>query len=489
MLHQQHRCGVFAAEGGQTAKLLHIVKAQLSQRNGGIKLQADGLGLCGVVCGPCIDGLTEGGQVVLLNFDTGCCRMAAETGQILCAPCQRAVQIKRVRGAAAAASLALMHRNNDDRAAEPLHKARGHDADDTGVPVLTADDKHPVPGAGGVLFQRLQRSGKYLLLSLLTLGVDLRQTVRNAGRLLLVPAEQQLERHGSIIHAARRVQARGQTVAYRIRRDRLSGTAGAFQQGVQAGAHRILQKIQPLPDDGAVFPHQRHDIGYRAERGKLAVHLQKFGRVAALQRGAELKGNTRTAQIFKRAFIVGPLGVHHGNGIGQRIARQMVVSDDKVQPQLSGTGSFLHGRDAVIHRHDQLEALLCQRFKRSAGQAVAGAARGQLAAHMCPLTGETFVQNSRCRNTVHIIVTVDDHEFLIFNSLFDAGDCFVHILEQKRITEPLALPQHCLRSGGLGTAAGGQHPAQQYTAPGTRQRGFGGGIALFQLPRRVIHTV
>ena len=167
----------------------------------------------------------------------------------------------------------------------------------------------------------------------------------------------------------------------------------------------------------------------------------------------------------------------------------MVVGDDKIQPQLSGAGSLLHGRDAVVHRHDQPEALLCQRFKRSAGQAVAGAARGQLAAHMRALTGETFVQNSCCRNTVHIIVTVDDHELLIFNSLFDAGDCFVHILEQKRITERLALPQHCLRSGGLVTAAGGQHPAQQYAAPGTRQRGFGGGIALFQLPRRVIHTV
>ena len=108
MLHQQHRCGVLAAEGGQTAQLLHIVKAQLPQRNGGIKLQADGLGLRGVVSSPGIDGLTEGGQVVLLNFDTGCCRMAAKTGQILCAPCQRAVQIKRVRGTAAAASLALV---------------------------------------------------------------------------------------------------------------------------------------------------------------------------------------------------------------------------------------------------------------------------------------------------------------------------------------------------------------------------------------------
>ena len=52
-----------------------------------------------------------------------------------------------------------------------------------------------------------------------------------------------------------------------------------------------------------------------------------------------------------------------------------------------------------------------------------------------------------------------------------------------------ALAQQGLRSGGVRAAAGDQHPAQQYAAPGPSQRFFCGGVALFQLPRRVIHTV
>jgi hypothetical protein len=97
----------------------------------------------------------------------------------------------------AAAALALVHRDDDDRAAEPLHEPRRHDADDAGVPILAADDEHAVPGSGGVGLQRLQSSGKDLLFGLLALGVDLGQAFSYAGGLILVAAEQQLERYRS----------------------------------------------------------------------------------------------------------------------------------------------------------------------------------------------------------------------------------------------------------------------------------------------------
>ena len=53
------------------------------------------------------------------------------------------------------------------------------------MPVLTADDEHPVAGAGGISRQRLQRLRKDLLLGLLALGVDLGQTLGDAGGLIL----------------------------------------------------------------------------------------------------------------------------------------------------------------------------------------------------------------------------------------------------------------------------------------------------------------
>lgn len=66
---------------------------------------------------------------------------------------------------------------------------------------------------------------------------------------------------------------------------------------------------------------------------------------------------------------------------------------------------------------------------------------------------------------------------------------FIQALPKQLTAQRFALAQQGLRSGGVRAAAGGQHPAQQYAAPGPGQRGFRRGVRLFQLPRRVIHTV
>ena len=226
-------------------------------------------------------------------------------------------------------------------------------------------------------------------------------------------------------------------------------------------------------------PHQRHHVRNRAQRRQFAVHFQQLGGVTALQRRAELEGNPRAAQILERAFIVRTLGVHNGDGLRQSVARQMVVGNNKVKVQFLGAAGLLHGRDAVVHGNHELEALACQRFQRRPGQTVAGAAGRQLAAHVRALTGETFVQNGGGRNAVHVIITVDDGQFLVLNGLLNAGHGLVHILEQERVTQRLAMTQQLLCGGGVGAAAGGQNPAQQYAAPGPSQCGFRSGSPFF----------
>ena len=296
------------------------------------------------------------------------------------------------------------------------------------MPVLTADNEHPVAGSGGVSLQRLQRRCEHLLFGLLAFGVDLGQALGNASGLILVAAKQQFQRHSGVIHAARRVQPRGQAVTDRVRRDRFAAATRAFQQGVQAGAHRVLQKAQPLADDGAVLPHERHHVGHGAQGGQLAVHFQQLGGVTAFQRGAKLERHARAAQIFKRAFVVGPLGVYDGNRVGERVTRQVVVRDDEVKAQFLGAGGFLDGGNAVVHRDHELKALSGQGFQRCACQAVTGTAGGQLAADVRALAGETFVQNRGGGNAVHIVVAVNDHEFFVLDGFLNAGDRFVHIL-------------------------------------------------------------
>ena len=96
--------------------------------------------------------------------------------------------------------------------------------------------------------------------------------------------------------------------------------------------------------------------------------------VAALERGTELERHARAAQVLERAFVVGALGVDNGDGIWQRVARQVVIRDDEVKAQLLCAGGLLDGGNAVVYRHDKLEALGRQRFQRRACQTVAGAA-------------------------------------------------------------------------------------------------------------------
>ena len=172
--------------------------------------------------------------------------------------------------------------------------------------------------------------------------------------------------------------------SYRICRDRLSGTAGALQQGVQAGAHRILQKVQPLPDDGAVSPTSGMTSA-TVPSAASSPYISKARQGRSPSSAAKLKGNARTAQILKRAFIIGPLGVHHGNGIGQRVApgrwwSVMIRSSPSSLAQAASSTAEMPLSTVTT----SLKPFCASDWKRSAGQAVAGTARGQLAAHMRP---------------------------------------------------------------------------------------------------------
>ena len=236
-----------------------------------------------------------------------------------------------------------MQRDDNGGAVVLFHQPRGHDADDAGVPPLARDDQHAVALAGRVGFKRFLRGSEHFLFGLLALGVDLGQAGSDTCGLGFVGAKQQFQRYSGVIHAARCVQAWGQAVADRVRRDGLARNTGVFHQRLQTRAHRVLQKRQALTHKGAVLPHKRHHIGHSAKRDQLAVHLKQIGGRAALERGAEFERHARAAQILERAFIVGPLGVDHRNGIGQGFAGQVVVGHDKVKPQFFGAGCFLDG--------------------------------------------------------------------------------------------------------------------------------------------------
>ena len=247
------------------------------------------------------------------------------------------------------------------------------------------------------------------------------------------------------------------------------------------------RRARPSRTSTRFSPGQWHHIRHGAQRHKLAVHLEKFGRVTPFQGGTEFEGNARTAQVLEGAFIIGTLGVHHGHRLGQYITGQMVVGDHKVQSQFPGTGRFLHRRDTVIHRDDQLEALLGQRLQRRAGQAVTAAPGRQFAAHMGPLTGKTFVEDGCGGNTVHVVIAVDDDELLPFYGTFNALHRLVHVPQQERVRKVRVRFQQLTGLPLIADAAGRQYPAQQYAAAGSGQFFLRPRLSRLDLPGRIFH--
>ena len=223
-----------------------------------------------------------------------------------------------------------------------------------------------------------------------------------------------------------------------------------------------MQLPQPGLDKGAVLPHQRHHVCHSAHCGKVAAVIQHLLRRTAVQRGAELERYARAAQTLEGAVVVLPAGVHHGHRLGQSLRRQMVVGNDQIHAQRSRKLGFLHGRDAVVHRHDEGAALVVHGLDGVFGQAVAV----PLAAGQHTLDGrahalEVLIQQGSGGHTVHIVIAKDCDGLAVVDGLPDALTGGVHIGQQGGVGKLLLPCQQGQRFGGVGDAPGGKDARQQ----------------------------
>ena len=356
------------------------------------------------------------------------------------------------------------------------------------MPVFPRHHNDPFPRQRGVRLQLGHRPGKKALLGLLALGSDFRQAGGDVGGLFLIFTEQQFEGHGGGVHAARRVDAGRKAVADGLRRHRLARVAACLQKRLQTGAHGILQNGKALPHQRAVLPGERHHIRDGAQRRKVAVHVQQFRRVGALQRGGQLEGHPRAAQFLERAFIIGALGIHHRHRLRQRVGGKMVVGDDQINAQFFGVTGLLHGGDAVVHRHHQRIALgrqLLQHFPVDAVTAAVPA--GQHTFDLRPQIAQCLKQNRGGADAVHIIIAKNNDGLFFLNGLVQAGHRLVHVLHQEGVGErrPLSQQRLCLR--GTGKAAPRQHAGQQRAAAAIGERPLRRSRLRPELPCSQIH--
>ena len=161
-------------------------------------------------------------------------------------------------------------------------------------------------------------------------------------------------------------------------------------------------------------------------------------------------------------MVVLPAGVHHGHSLGQSLRRQVVVGNDQVHAQRSRKVGFLHGRNAVIHGHDEGATLVVHGLDGVFGQAVAV----PLAAGQHTLDGrahalEVLVQQGGSGHAVHIVIAKNRDGLAVVDGLPDALTGGVHVGQQSGVGKFLLPCQQGKRFGGVGDAPGGKNARQQ----------------------------
>ena len=330
------------------------------------------------------------------------------------------------------------------------------------MPVPAPDEDDPVFEDGGFRIQLLLRSPDDLLLGLLPGHIDLVQLMRQLLGALLLLAEDELQRGDGVVHPARRVDAGRDGIADVLGRDGPARQTDFFQQGRKARPVGLLQQFQARLDEGAVLAGQRHDVRHGAHGGQVAAVVQHLFRRAAVQRRTEFEGHPRAAQALERAVIVGAAGVHDGHCVGQGVVGQVVVRHDEVHTQRSRKVGFFQRRDAVVHRDDELTALVVDGLHGVFRKAVAVAlAAGQHTLDVCAHPLEVLVQQGRGRHAVYIIVAVNNDGLFFVDGFKDAGTGFVHVRQEHGVAQLFLARQQRQRLGGVGDAARSQDARQQ----------------------------
>ena len=252
----------------------------------------------------------------------------------------------------------------------------------------------------------------------------------------------------------------------------------------------MLDHGKPAGYDGTVLPGHLHHIRYGADsRQRTVAGEQCLLPIGAAQRQRQLQRHAAARQMLEGVGTVGPVGIHHRHGAGQRLLALVVVGDDHVHAQGVGEVHLLHAGDAAVHRDEKPCALAVQPFDGVAAQAVAVLdAAGDVVQHVGAPALEVVHQNTGGGDAVHVVVAEHGDLLPVRQRLLHTGRGLVHIRHQERaVGQTLLLLQ---KGGGLllrCDAAGGQHRRHKAGIPRRGQPGRRLGMGRGNVPFLEFH--
>ena len=231
------------------------------------------------LCRISLHSLTEGSDVRRAKRKPRRLRVAAKAQKMLPAGRKSFKHVEAAYAAARPLADAVFFRDDDRRTVIALDDARGHDADDAGMPAFSMKHEHMRSLDVNLLdlfFCRLQD----LLLHGLTLAIRRIKLLRNRLRFLPVLRQEQFDAAQRGRQASRRIEPRREHEADMSCRDLLLLEFCHSEKRLNTQTLRFLQDAQTLLHDLPILPEERHDIGDRAQgddvkiaREGLAAHF------------------------------------------------------------------------------------------------------------------------------------------------------------------------------------------------------------------------
>ena len=140
-----------------------------------------------------------------------------------------------------------------------------------------------------------------------------------------------------------------------------------------------------------------------------------------------------------RAAIVDPVGIDHGDGVGQRDLGLVMVDHDQVEAGAPGLGQRLECRHAAVDRDHHIGPLLLElQQRRRVGAVALQPAIGDVDADIAADAAEEAQQQRRRRGAVDVVVAEHDDALARAHRAHQPRHGGVHVLEMQRIGQELA---------------------------------------------------
>ena len=292
-----------------------------------------------------------------------------------------------------------------------------------------------------------------------------------------------------MLHASGGVDPGGQNIADGGGGDRLGVAATGGHQGTDAQTPGLLQGLQTLDHQAAVFPAQGHDVGNGAQAEQIAVAPCKL-LLVAVEGGGQLKGDAHAGKIGVGIGAVGTVGIHHGVGAGQGVLTFVVIRHHKADAQPGAQLRLPQGRDAAVDGDDHAHALSVQVVDGALVEAVALLqAAGNVADAVGAQTAQIVGQKTGGGDAVHVVVAENGDLCMSLYGLTHRTGSGVHFLHGKGVNEGSAAVQ---QRGSLlrrVVAPPAENAGGQNAVADIAKRLHTGALRRRNIPSSVLHSI